>query len=280
MNQMGIVATPERTSATGQPLDNHEDRVKHRDTKHKHRACELRASDQSDHPKRIPEEHRPSGAHEDPGRVEVVGDEAQARASEGDWQQGNRFLPEPNADDHQEDRRDCAYPPGKTIHGVKPVHAVHHQHEPDDRCRHGDPCRQRDLPAEWRWRERIGNAAHRDAEHHRDRCAQDLSEELRERAQAPEIVPDCERNKHCDPGHQSGKTNPLAFLARRYQETERNRGNERNVDGMPARAGHARPLDFTRSGVVDQPDRHAPAHGNRRQDTGGRDCDQKGCGQR
>src|SRR5688500_3268869 len=98
------------------------------------------------------EEHRAGVPHEDPRRVEVVAQEAEAGAGHDRGQDGGVRTPQRERDDGERPAGDRAHTGREPVEPVEEVDHVHDRHDPDERRDDGHPVRQR-LHAHQRERE-------------------------------------------------------------------------------------------------------------------------------
>ena len=115
----------------------HEQRQEQRDSR-----CRLQEALDGNGRKHEPEQHRPRVAHEDPRRIEVVAEEAEAGA-EDDRRDDRRLRLSERERDHGERRaRDRAHACGEPVEPVEEVDHVHDRDDPDHGQRLADPRRQ------------------------------------------------------------------------------------------------------------------------------------------
>ena len=132
--------------AASQPLRHHERRVEHRHGEHEERQHERRQRRRleealhRDRSERVPEEQRAGVAHEDARRIEVVAQEAEARAADDRGEHRRADAAEVELDHAERRAGDRAHARGETVEPVEEVDHVHDGDDPDHRHRHADPC--------------------------------------------------------------------------------------------------------------------------------------------
>ena len=129
------------------PLRDDEGRVEQRHGEHEQRQHERREGGGLQHAlhgdgrEREPEQQRAGVAHEDPRRIEVVAQEAEAGA-EHDRRQDRRVrTAEREVDQAERERRDRADAGGEAVQPVEEVDHVHHRDDREHRERDAEPRR-------------------------------------------------------------------------------------------------------------------------------------------
>ena len=171
------------------------------------------------------EQERSGVAHEDPGRIEVVAQEPEARSGH-DRREDRRLRVAQRERDHGKRRAgDRTDPRGETIHPVEEIDHVHDRDDPDEGQGDADPDGEV-LDAEEGERE----AVDRDPEADRDRGGEALAPELRPPVQAAEVVDDP------DTGRDRGSEQDSPVRPVQLQEGER-RHEDAEQERDPAQAG-------------------------------------------
>jgi hypothetical protein len=131
-------------------------------------------------------------AQEDARRREVVRQEAQQRAGQGDADAQRERLTRLPGEHRQRGRHDRRHSAGQAVEPVEQVEGVRDGDDPEGRRHPHEPARQLDRGA----RERVGEAEDLEAVGDHEQRRQHLEAELRARAQAEAIVHDAQREDH------------------------------------------------------------------------------------
>ena len=142
------------------------------------------------------ERERAGVAHEDPGREEVVAEEAETGAGDDRREDRRVGLPEREGEDRVRGGGDPAHPGRQPVQPVEEVDHVHDRDDPEHRQRDADRGRQVD-GADERKREVVDP----DAEERRNRSRDHLAGQLPAGLQHPEVVDRADGRRHRRPEH-------------------------------------------------------------------------------
>ena len=135
----------------------------------------------------ITQQQGPRIPGKDLGRVEVIGDEAQAGARQGRHDDGHVPFADQQGDHQHSHASDAADPHGQTVQPVDQVDGIGHQNDPEDGDGHAEPAQ--DQPALGK-QVGVGEDLDADAVAHGDAGGDQLQDELRPPLEGVDVVND------------------------------------------------------------------------------------------
>ena len=264
-----VLPSLERTPSGRQPGERHQRGVQDRDRTGQYGHQE-RLRDLAVEPKlhgevgdKEPEEERPSVAHVDPCRMEVVAEEAHRAAGQANRQPRHQELSVGGG--HREDgqRTDRGLTGGQPVHVVQQVEGVRDADHPQDR--------------QGGVQHRLPGDQHSGVHPPQLQGTEHLGGQPDDRRQVPEVVG--EANHGQAHGQQEDHNEFVAPTGRRVHDRGgHHRGREGHDDGHPAEVRGRRVVALVATRPVEKADPDGDCHGHRREhqaEDGGRAEDQK-----